>query len=904
SGRSYQPNHQQTTPTANINNTTGTNKMSEELLLDAVVKDFPRFSGNKSENVDDWLRSLTVKFIALDIDNDAKRRWAPQFPTSEALKWYLTQHTSLKTWDEFQQAVRTNYPPTPEHTRASTFQQLLTRKQTMEEKFIHYYTDMKNLFYKYDRTIGLEITTPQKLLELIQRYEEDQQLIDSRTFPLATSDTLPLSSQSSTRPFASASQSSASSYRPRQYSTQNYSLPYYSSYPSTSQPYPSSTRNRSNNLVKKLNFDFILGANWFIQTGPRIEYDRHQVSIHSYHGRSVIPFDKNINHLALDVKLLNTITLPPREASVVQAKTDISSADAVYFDPDSDYLTCKLIQIAPAMLKVQMILHKKPNGGIRFLVDYRKLNSVTRKDSFPQPTTEELITQIGGSKYFTKLDLKFGYFQIPIHEQDKEKTAFITRDGLWEFNALPQGVMNGPPTFQRVMHNLIGNGRWNYVVVYLDDILIFSKDFNEHKQHVNEILSILNKANFQVNPDKCTIAVQEIEYLSHVINKDQIKPSPEKIRAITELAPLTTLSPANEFIGKLNSYRKFIPHFAEIAAPIHKVTNKTKKTKHEFYWHNEQQEAFDEFKHILTTTPLFLQYPDTTAPFILSTDASVIGISGILRQNTKSGTRICYYKSRTLTDTEKRYDPIEREALAIYWSVKELRQYLGDSFFSIETDSAPLINFHKKQIANKRVMHWLFKLQDILHQITEVKHLNRDKNTGPYYLSKHPLSHRSTSLMAPDDEDDGWPPGTDTWDITPTRSPSFFEQLNAVITRHQAKRQTAHTPSSVSTQDPTLSTPLFDLSLDRVYQAQLNDPDIQEKVELLRKHPSQLSLEIKNGILCKLLPRGKIKRALPYIPKALIKDILFTHHDHPLAGHFGVDRTWNNIKNKYYWPNM
>ncbi|CAF1457030.1 unnamed protein product [Didymodactylos carnosus] len=153
---------------------------------------------------------------------------------------------------------RTNYPPTPEPTRASTFQQLLTRKQTMEENFIHYYTDMKKLFYRYDRTMsveqqldlikngikislldkisGLEIITPQKLLELVQRYEEDQQLIDSRTFPPATSDTLPLSSQSSTRPFASASQSSASSYRPRQYSTQNYSLPYYSSYLSTSQP--------------------------------------------------------------------------------------------------------------------------------------------------------------------------------------------------------------------------------------------------------------------------------------------------------------------------------------------------------------------------------------------------------------------------------------------------------------------------------------------------------------------------------------------------------------------------------------------------------------------------------------------------------------------------------------------
>ncbi|CAF1549441.1 unnamed protein product, partial [Didymodactylos carnosus] len=169
-----------------------------------------------------------------------------------------------------------------------------------------------------------------------------------------------------------------------------------------------------------------------------------------------------------------------------------------------------------------VILHKKKDCGIRFLVDYPKLHSVTKKDSFPQPTTEELLQRLGDNRYFTKLDLKSGYFQIPILEQDKEKTAFVTQDGLWEFNALPQAVMNGPPTFQRVMHNLI----------------------------------------------------------------DRILPSPEKTRAIVELSPLHTLNEANEFMGKLNWYRKFIPHFAEIAAPIHKVTNKTKKTKHEFHWHD------------------------------------------------------------------------------------------------------------------------------------------------------------------------------------------------------------------------------------------------------------------------------------------------------------------------------
>ncbi|CAF1202737.1 unnamed protein product [Didymodactylos carnosus] len=159
------------------------------------------------------------------------------------------------------------------------------------------------------------------------------------------------------------------------------------------------------------------------------------------------------------------------------------------------------------------------------------------------------------------------------------------------------------------------------------------------------------------------------------------------IRFLVDYRTLNSETGPNEFIGKLNWYRKFIPHFAEIAAPVHKVTNKTKKTKHEFYWHKEQQDAFDRFKHLLTTEPLFLQYPDPTAPFILSTDASIIGISGILRQTTQHDTRICYYKSRTLSDTEKRYDPMGREELAMYWSIQQLREYIGDSYFSIETDS-------------------------------------------------------------------------------------------------------------------------------------------------------------------------------------------------------------------------
>ncbi|CAM4824264.1 unnamed protein product [Rotaria magnacalcarata] len=159
-----------------------------------------------------------------------------------------------------------------------------------------------------------------------------------------------------------------------------------------------------------------------------------------------------------------------------------------------------------------------------------------------------------------------------MHETDKDKTAFITQDALWEFNVLPQGIMNGSPTFQRTMHNLLSYGRWDYVMVYLDDILIFSCSFNEHTKHLNEILSILAKANFQVNPDKCCIAVQEIDFLSHTINEQFIKPNGNKITAIIDLPAATTFKEANEFLGKINWYRKFIPDFARIAAPLHTFT--------------------------------------------------------------------------------------------------------------------------------------------------------------------------------------------------------------------------------------------------------------------------------------------------------------------------------------------
>ncbi|CAF1483144.1 unnamed protein product [Rotaria sordida] len=603
-----------------------------------------------------------------------------------------------------------------------------------------------------------------------------------------------------------------------------------------------------------------------------------------------------------------------------------------------------------------VILKKKPDGTYRFLVDFRRLNSITKKDAYPQPSAEELIFRLSRHSYFTKLDLKSGYFQIPIVESDKEKTGFVTPDGHYEFNVLAQGLMNAPASFQRVMNNLLATGRWDYVVVYLDDIVIFSHSLQEHKRHVNEILSILNAAHFKVSPPKCQIAVRCIEFLGHIITANTVKPSPEKIQAILDIPPPHTLSQANRFLGKIGYYRKFIPDFARIAAPLHKVTNKTRTKRHEFYWHAEQQAAFEQFKNILTTAPLFLHFPDPSVPFILSTDASLTRIAGVLKQQTSTGLKVCYYKSRLLSDTERRYSTTEREALAIYWCVDQLRPYITGSSVIIETDHEPLSNMHKKHnFGNKRIDNWLLKLQDMLPHILAIKYRKGVDNVGPDFLTRYeplesplstPVLTSPSTIHLSDNTFDSctplpqrefvntchssnfsWPPGTETWDSI---------VLSPVVTRSKA-RATISPPIPVSPTETSLDIPpnqdaeeyfdalndsnpispsiiipsnpdppTLDLSLTRMKTEQHSDPDILSLIQRLRSRLADPYFTLDNDMVYRIIAGSHTSSPsrVPYLPKSLISLVLHTYHDHPLSGHFGVHRTLLRIRDRFWWPNM
>ncbi|CAF1497807.1 unnamed protein product [Adineta ricciae] len=511
-----------------------------------------------------------------------------------------------------------------------------------------------------------------------------------------------------------------------------------------------------------------------------------------------------------------------------------------------------------------VILKKKPDGTFRFLVDFRRLNAITKKDAYPQPSAEELIYRLSGHSYFTKLDLKSGYFQIPIAPADREKTAFVTPDGHYEFNVLAQGLTNAPASFQRVMNNLLVTGRWDYVVVYLDDIVIFSHSLEEHTQHVDEILSILDNAHFKVSPSKCTIAARQIEFLGHIVSATTVEPSPDKIQVILDIAPPRTLSQVNRFLGKIGYYRKFIPDFARIAAPLHKVTNKTRTKRHEFYWHPEQQTAFEQFKKILTSDPLFLHFPDPSLPFIVSTDASLTRIAGVLKQDTPTGLKICYYKSRLLSTTEQRYSTTEGEALAICWCLEQLRPCIGTSSIVIETDHQPLANMHKKYtLRNKRIDNWLLKLQDLLPQILSIKYRRGIDNLGPDFLTRYetlstpplsdeqpvtpaPLPPRS-SLCSTALSDSDWPPGTESWDpivVAPVVTRSKTRAHPPTTTSDSIPPLVgALAPAAPSNSSSTRSTNIshdtsLDLSLSRIKHEQHSDSNSLTLINQLRQQPS------------------------------------------------------------------
>ena len=404
-----------------------------------------------------------------------------------------------------------------------------------------------------------------------------------------------------------------------------------------------------------------------------------------------------------------------RQTNVLQATFDTGNSQPIrqrpYKNPlayekdlekeINDMLEAGIISPSSSAWSSPIVIVPKRDNTIRVCIDYRQLNKTLVKDSYPLPRIDDIFATLGKTKFFTSIDLKSGYHNIAVAPQDREKTAFCTRTALYHFNVLPFGLCNSPAIFSRMISKVLHGIEGKFAMAYLDDILVFSRTFDEHIEHLKDVFTRLKKANLCLNRKKCHFVKKEVEYLGHLIGPNGIKPNPEKVRVIQTLEPPINVRGVRSFIGMVSYYRKYIPQFSEIARPLTNLTRKNVK----FEWNDDTQQAFDFLKKKLTEAPI-LGYPDVTRPYSLYTDASEYSIGGILTQDTPEGERVIEYVSHQLTQNRLHYPVIQKECFAIVYCLTKLRQYLLGAQTTVYTDHKPLKSLFTAEMKNTRIQRW------------------------------------------------------------------------------------------------------------------------------------------------------------------------------------------------------
>ena len=345
-----------------------------------------------------------------------------------------------------------------------------------------------------------------------------------------------------------------------------------------------------------------------------------------------------------------------------------------------DMLERDLIRPSISPFSSPVLLVRKHNGSWRLCVDYRALNAITIKDRYPIPTIDELLDELGGANWFSKLDLLQGYYQIRMHEPDVAMTAFRTHHGHYEFKVMPFGFCNAPSSFQATMNDIFQPYLRRFIIVFFDDILIYSQTLSEHLIHLEKAFETLLHNQFILKFSKCSFAQSQVEYLGHVVSGQGVAPIASKIQAIDQWPiPMTTKALCS-FLGLAGFYRRFIRGYASIVAPLIKVT-----TKEPFEWTAEADKAFRVLKTALISAPV-LVLPNFTLPFTLETDASGVGMGVVLSQK---GHPIAFF-SKPFTPKMLQASTYMRELCAITTAVKRWRQYLLGHQFTILTDHRSL----------------------------------------------------------------------------------------------------------------------------------------------------------------------------------------------------------------------
>ena len=504
-----------------------------------------------------------------------------------------------------------------------------------------------------------------------------------------------------------------------------------------------------------------------------------------------------------------------------------------------------------------VVMVKKKNGSWRFCIDYRKLNAATHQDAYPLPRIDATLESLAGSTLFTTLDLASGYWQVEIEDRDKEKTAFSTEKGHFEFNVMPFGLTNAPVTFQRLMECVLAGLNGEQCLIYIDDIIVFSRTFSEHLDRLHKVFSKLEEAGLKLRTSKCHFAQKVVRYLGHKVSTDEIRPDPAKTEAVSKYPVPRNAKGLKQFMGLSNYYRRFVKDYSKIAEPLFKLL--TKEGVKNFSWSSSCQNAFDDLKERLISPPI-LAYPDFKKPFYVHTDASDFAIGAVLCQIQQGTERVIAYWSRKLQKAERNYSTTEKEALAAVAALKEFYPYVYGFPCKLITDHNPLTSLKGLKDVGGRLTRWLLFLQqfDIEFQ------------------------------------------------YKPGRCHGNADALSRIGEKSCDSTVAAYSDSTVAAVEGLISPS----SLHTLGKAQADDPQLGPVIVALKGAlmlpsttvPGLRKAFLQDGLLCRKFrasSQDSVHTQL-VVPRSHVEMILKQLHND--SGHLAVHRTTEKVKERFYWP--